>query len=142
MTTMYSPRRIHIILRSLLTVAVVLLALPGHARAEATSPGSGELRVHDKAGHGQRLPSLDTDVEYHVSGMVAEVQVRQQFRNNGKDWLEGDYLLPLPSGAAVYSMSMEIGERRIVAEIKKKDSGPEGVRAGTRQRPESRIDRG
>ncbi|HZX71414.1 MAG TPA: VIT domain-containing protein, partial [Rhodanobacter sp.] len=90
--------------------------------AHATAPGSGELRLHDRAGHAQSLASLDTDVDYHISGLVAEVQVRQQFRNTGKDWLEGDYLLPLPPGAAVYSMSLQIGERRIVAEIQRKEA--------------------
>ncbi|MEP7185723.1 MAG: marine proteobacterial sortase target protein [Rhodanobacter sp.] len=117
---MYLSRPILITMRSLLAFAIVLFAFPVHAFTEVASPGSGELRLHDKTGHSQSLASLDTDVEYHVSGLVAEVQVRQQFRNNGKDWLEGDYLLPLPAGAAVYSMSMEIGERRIVAEIMKK----------------------
>ena len=102
----------------LLILGGLLLALAAHA----TTPGSGELRLHDRAGHSQNLASLDTDVDYHVSGLVAEVEVRQQFRNTGKDWLEGDYLLPLPPGAAVYSMSMEIGERRIVAEIQRKQA--------------------
>ena len=119
---MYLSRRFLITLRSLMAFAIVLLALPVHATTDVASPGSGELRLHDRAGNSQSLASLDTDVEYHVSGLVAEVQVRQQFRNSGRDWLEGDYLLPLPTGAAVYSMSMEIGERRIVAEIKKKEA--------------------
>lgn len=102
----------------LLILGGLLFALAAHA----TTPGSGELRLHDRAGHSQSLASLDTDVDYHVSGLVAEVELRQQFRNTGKDWLEGDYLLPLPPGAAVYSMSMEIGERRIVAEIQRKEA--------------------
>lgn len=119
---MYLSRRFLITLRSLMAITIVLLALPVHATTDVASPGSGELRLHDKTGRSQSLASLDTDVEYHVSGLVAEVQVRQKFRNNGKDWLEGDYLLPLPTGAAVYSMSMEIGERHIVAEISKKQA--------------------
>jgi Ca-activated chloride channel family protein len=113
---------IAITLRSVMLCVLAMFVIPAHAKVDEPSPGSGELRVHDKAGHAQSLTSLDTDVEYHVSGLVAEVQVRQQFRNNGKDWLGGDYVLPLPTGAAVYSMSMEIGERRIVAEIKKKEA--------------------
>lgn len=115
---MHRSRRLFHALRNLLALASLLLGLAAHAG----TPGSGELRLHDRAGHAQSLASLDTDVEYRVSGLVAEVQVRQQFRNTGKDWLEGDYLLPLPPGAAVYSMSMEIGERRIVAEIQRKEA--------------------
>ncbi|OOG57769.1 marine proteobacterial sortase target protein [Rhodanobacter sp. B05] len=102
----------------LLVLGGLLFGLAAHA----TAPGSGELRLHDRGGHGHSLASLDTDVDYRISGLVAEVQVRQQFRNAGKDWLEGDYLLPLPPGAAVYSMSLDIGERRIVAGIQRKEA--------------------
>lgn len=112
-----SPRMLSA-LRPLLVWAGLLLGLSVHA----ATPGSGELRVRDRAGNPINLLSLDTDVEYRVSGLVAEVQVRQQFRNAGKDWVEGEYLLPLPPDAAVYSMSMDIGERRIVAEIQRKEA--------------------
>lgn len=105
-------------LNRLLLLGGLLFGLAVHA----AEPGSGELRLHDRSGHSHTLASLDTDVDYHVSGLVAEVQVRQQFRNSGTGWLEGDYLLPLPTGAAVYSMSLEIGERRIVAEIQRKEA--------------------
>ena len=115
---MHAPSRFLPALRHLLVLGGLLFGLAAHA----TAPGSGELRLHDRAGHAQSLASLDTDVDYHISGLVAEVQVRQQFRNTGKDWLEGDYLLPLPPGAAVYSMSLQIGERRIVAEIQRKEA--------------------
>jgi Ca-activated chloride channel family protein len=115
--TMPGSRRFLPALRRLFALGGLLFGIGVHAAA----PGSGELRLHDRAGHVQSLASLDTDVEYHVSGLVAEVQVRQQFRNAGKDWLEGDYLLPLAAGAAVYSMALDIGERRIVADIKPKE---------------------
>jgi len=115
---MPASRRFPSALCCLLALCGLLFGMAAHAG----TPGSGELRLHDRAGHMQSLASLDTDVEYHVSGLVAEVQVRQQFRNTGKDWLEGDYLLPLPIGAAVYSMALDIGERRIVADIKPKEA--------------------
>ena len=115
---MHASPRFMPALRHLLVLGGLLFGLAAHA----TAPGSGELRLHDRAGHDHSLASLDTDVDYRISGLVAEVQVRQQFRNAGKDWLEGDYLLPLPPGAAVYSMSLDIGERRIVAEIQRKEA--------------------
>jgi Ca-activated chloride channel family protein len=116
--TMPASRRSLPALRHLLALGGLLFGMTAHA----STPGSGELRLHDQAGHVQSLASLDTDVEYRVSGLVAEVQVRQQFRNTGKDWLEGEYLLPLPAGAAVYSMALDIGERRIVADIEAKEA--------------------
>ncbi len=115
---MHASSRFLPALRRLLVLGGLLFGLA----AQATAPGSGELRLHDRAGHSHSLASLDTDVDYRVNGLVAEVQVSQRFRNTGKDRLEGDYLLPLPPGAAVYSMSLEIGERRIVAEIQRKEA--------------------
>ena len=118
---MHAPPRFRRAVRHLLMLGGLLSCMAAHA----TTPGSGELRLHDRAGLSQDLASLDTDVDYDVSGLVAEVQVRQQFRNTGKDWLDGDYLLPLPPGAAVYSMSLEIGERRIEAGIQRKEAAQE-----------------
>ncbi|MFC5436407.1 marine proteobacterial sortase target protein [Rhodanobacter umsongensis] len=129
---MRTPPRFLPALHRLLALGCLLFSIATHASA----PDSGELRLHDQAGRMQSLASLDTDVEYHVSGLVAEVQVRQQFRNTGKHWLEGDYLLPLPAGAAVHSMALDIGERRIVADIKARDAARkvfEQARAGGRK---------
>ena len=90
--------------------------------ANATEPGSGMLRLLDSAGQTQTLPSLDTRVEYHVTGLVAEVAVKQSFRNKGIAFLEGEYLLPLPVGAAVYDMRVQIGERVIVGHVREKEA--------------------
>lgn len=115
---MHASSRFLPALRQLLVLAGLLFGLAAYA----SEPGSGELRLLDRAGQSHHLASLDTDVEYRVNGLVAEVQVRQQFRNTGTDWLEGEYLLPLPPDAAVYTMSLQIGERRIVAQIQRKEA--------------------
>ncbi len=90
--------------------------------AFADQPGSGELRLLDKNGASHELASLDTDVDYRVNGLIAEVAVHQQFRNLSGAWLEGRYLLPLPPGAAVYSMTLHVGNRTIVGEIHEKQA--------------------
>lgn len=90
--------------------------------AQAVEPGSGELRLLDKAGTSHELASLDTNVDYHVNGLVAEVSVHQRFRNDSSEWLEGQYLLPLPGDAAVYSMTLHIGDRVIVGEVREKEA--------------------
>ena len=90
--------------------------------AQAVEPGSGELRLLDKAGTSHELASLDTQVDYHVNGLVAEVAVHQRFRNDSGTWLEGQYLLPLPVNAAVYAMSVHIGDRVIVGDVQEKQA--------------------
>ncbi|MDA3913962.1 VIT domain-containing protein, partial [Oleiagrimonas sp.] len=64
----------------------------------------------------------DTDVHYRVDGLIADVVVHQRFRNTGKNWLQGEYMLPLPDDAAVYSMTMHIGKRTIVGNIREKQA--------------------
>jgi Ca-activated chloride channel family protein len=100
----------------------LLLLLVGAAGADTVKPGSGELLVHDRNGATRELASLDTTVDFQVSGLVAEVAVHQRFRNDSGAWLEGEYLLPLPVGAAVYAMSLHIGERTIIGEVREKQA--------------------
>ena len=111
------PRRFSSGLRLLLGLVLALSALAGHA----ATPGSGELRLRDASGRVHSLASLDTTVSYEVNGLVAEVELHQRFRNAGKDWLEGEYLLPLPEGAAVYGMELAIGDRRIVGRVQARE---------------------
>ena len=55
-----------------------------------------------------------------VTGLVARVHVRQEFRNDGAEWVEGVYVFPLPDEAAVDQLRMTIGERIIEGEIREK----------------------
>ncbi|TVT58497.1 MAG: marine proteobacterial sortase target protein [Sedimenticola thiotaurini] len=65
-------------------------------------------------------PLLDTDVEMVISGMMARVVVKQQFKNPSQEWVEGTYVFPLPEDAAVDRMRLRIGERFIEGEIQEK----------------------
>ncbi len=64
---------------------------------------------------------LDTDVAMDVSGLVVRAKVRQTFRNDGSEWAEGVYVFPLPENAAVNALTMHVGERVIVGEIKPRE---------------------
>ena len=63
----------------------------------------------------------NTDVTMNISGLVARVSVRQEFRNEGAEWVEGIYVFPLPDKAAVDRMRLRIGERHIEGEIREKE---------------------
>ncbi len=84
------------------------------ARAEV--PGAGELRTSS----GERAVLLGTQIEAELSGLVANVRYTQLFLNQGDQWQEAVYSFPLPENAAVYHMEIQVGERRIVGEIKEK----------------------
>ena len=64
---------------------------------------------------------MNTDVEMTINGLVARVSVKQEFRNEGSEWVEGVYVFPLPDEAAVDRMRLYIGDRFIEGEIREKE---------------------
>ncbi len=56
-------------------------------------------------------------VDATIDGPVASVQVEQVFRNRSELTLEGDYLFPLPEGAAVSRFAMTMGGRMVEGEV-------------------------
>lgn len=64
---------------------------------------------------------MNTQIDATVSGLVARVRVKQEFRNTGAKWVEGVYVFPLPDTAAVDRLRMHIGERFIEGEIREKE---------------------
>jgi Ca-activated chloride channel family protein len=65
-------------------------------------------------------PTLHTQVDMSVTGMLARVRVRQRFHNPGARWAEGIYVFPLPEHAAVDRLRMRIGERVIEGRIQER----------------------
>jgi len=66
-------------------------------------------------------PTVSTDVEIKVSGMIARTTVTQEFKNKTENWLEGVYVFPLPEDAAVDHLKMFVGQRVIEGKIKQRE---------------------
>jgi len=106
-----------------LALIVVLQSWPAAASAEGPNPNemqSGSLLLKMQDGYAAAT-LLNTDVDMTVSGLVARVSVRQEFRNTSEDWVEGVYVFPLPDRAAVDRMRLHIGDRFIEGEIQEKE---------------------
>jgi len=112
-----------------------LIATPAahaaQAKREQSNPlntlGSGSFVVSqvgdDHVGGGYReLPRLTADFSLQVSGMVVQAVVTQVFVNDSDQWIEGEYVFPLPSDSAVNGMTIRIGERVIKGQIKEKNT--------------------
>lgn len=84
---------------------------PEGGRLEAHHPRGGILGV---------CPLKHTDVKVDVSGFAARVTVRQQYSNPYADKIEAVYTFPLSHNAAVDHMTMVIGDRVIVGEVKER----------------------
>jgi Ca-activated chloride channel family protein len=81
---------------------------------------SGTLFLRTQAGLATAVRT-NTAVTMNISGLVARVSVRQEFRNESGEWTEGVYVFPLPDKAAVDRMKLHIGERFIEGEIREKE---------------------
>lgn len=105
-------------LRTIFAILVLLLGFAAGARAET---GFGTIKATARDGQPFELVALASDVHYQIGGLVAEASIHQRFTNSSSDWVEAQYLLPLPQGAAVHDMTLRIGERVIVGEIREKE---------------------
>ena len=108
-------------------LALMLLSAPG-LTAQWSDLGR-PMENHDaKVGtllvraddHGQQrpIPLVATETKISVTGMIARTIVTQHFTNPTDQWLEGEYVFPLPDTAAVDTLVMTIGDREIIGEIK------------------------
>jgi Ca-activated chloride channel family protein len=70
----------------------------------------------------EQFPLKDTKVEVTISGVIADVKVTQYYENNGAAPINGSYIFPGSTRAAVHGMKMRIGERLITSKIKEKEA--------------------
>ncbi len=67
-----------------------------------------------------QAPLLSASLQIDVSGIVSAIEIKQSFQNTSAEWVEGRYVFPLPDQAAVNSLVVEIGDRKIVGAVKEK----------------------
>ena len=68
-----------------------------------------------------QLPLKQTHVDVAISGVIADVTVRQVYENKGQRPIHARYVFPASTRAAVYGMTMTVGDVRIVAKIKERE---------------------
>ncbi len=100
----------------------------------ADSEGSGEMLATVPA-EGQKVPMplKRTETFAGISGHIASVTVRQQFRNPYDARVEAVYRFPLPHNAAVNDFVITIGERRIRGVIRERLEAERIYREARRQ---------
>ena len=67
------------------------------------------------------MPLKATSAKVTISGVIADVQVTQIYKNEGRKSLEALYVFPASTRAAVYGMRMTIGTRVIEAKVAKRE---------------------
>ncbi len=108
---------------ALLSVAIVLLRANSPEPDQCLSPyflikgAVGENAVQPLA---ENLPLKSTSVKTSIAGFIADVTVTQLYANTGDIPIEAIYVFPGSTRAAVHGLTLQVGERRIVAQIKKR----------------------
>jgi Ca-activated chloride channel homolog len=67
-----------------------------------------------------RLPLKDTRVDVAIAGVITDVTVRQVYENRGTRPVHARYIFPASTRAAVYGMTMTVGDVRTVARIRER----------------------
>ncbi|MBW2305380.1 MAG: AgmX/PglI C-terminal domain-containing protein [Deltaproteobacteria bacterium] len=112
------------LLALLIITVFVSLANPAHAQQEkdADKTLSPYFFVKSDDPEVDQLPLKSTAVKVYISGVIADVAVKQVYKNEGKKPLEAIYIFPASTRAAVYGMKMTIGKRTVVAKIRKREA--------------------
>jgi hypothetical protein len=79
--------------------------------------GEGSLEAHGEQTPVTRLAIERIDISATTAGDVAETRVEHVFRNDTDERLEGTFRLPLPDGAIVTGLALEIDGKLVEGEI-------------------------
>jgi Ca-activated chloride channel family protein len=66
------------------------------------------------------FPLLATKAEVTIAGVIAEIELTQVYKNDGKRTIEAIYVFPLGTKSAIHAMKMKIGSRIIEAKIEER----------------------
>jgi Ca-activated chloride channel family protein len=66
------------------------------------------------------FPLLETRAKVDIAGVIAEIELTQVYKNEGKRTTEAIYCFPLGTKAAIHAMRMKIGARVIEAKIEER----------------------
>ncbi len=77
--------------------------------------------VTDDDGVIDNFPLMGTTVDVNIAGVIADVRVRQVYANRGLVPIEAIYAFPGSTRAAVYGMTMTVGDRIVEAKIRERE---------------------
>lgn len=109
--------------RALFIAALVLIVLQAIRPWLGAAPNDrGEApRFESESGNIDHLPLKATRVLASVDGVIARVEIEQEYANTGSVPIDATYVFPASTRAAVHGMVLETGERVIKAKIEEKE---------------------
>jgi Ca-activated chloride channel family protein len=120
----------------LILVPVWTLLVPADLAAQSDRPVDKTLSPFFFVEGGDpaidRLPLKDTRVDVAIAGVIADVTVRQLYENKGSRPIHAKYVFPASTRAAVYGMTMTVGDVRVVAKIREREKAKAEFQAAKR----------
>lgn len=110
-----------ILLFVLMIIPVTVLSQEPDDKDKTCSP---YFFVNDSTGT-EKLPLKATSAEVNISGVIADVWVKQTYCNEGSNVIEAIYVFPASTKAAVNYLEMTLGNRVLIAKIEEKQKARE-----------------
>jgi Ca-activated chloride channel homolog len=89
--------------------------------------------AQDDGDGGWLAPQVSNHVAIDVTGLIARARVQQSFENESEEVVHAVYVFPLPETAAVDGLTLLVGKRRIVGEIREREAALRRFEAAKRQ---------
>ena len=105
----------------LVNIALVIAATGLHAETGNNRTLSPYFFIDNGDPAVDRFPLKQTNVEVSISGVIADVSVKQTYANDGIRPISARYIFPASTRAAVHGMKMTIGNQVITAKIKERE---------------------
>jgi Ca-activated chloride channel family protein len=106
-------------------VIVFCLLLP-NSPVLAEEGSSKTLSPYFYVGNGdedaERFPLKGTSIQAVINGVIADVKITQRYANLGTQPINGRYVFPASTRAAVHGMRMTVGEDAVVAQIQERQA--------------------
>jgi Ca-activated chloride channel homolog len=113
-------------LRWPIAIGMLFFALQAVAAAPEHTQAPYLTVVGERVEH---LPLASTQVDVLVAGVIADVTVKQVYENRGNVPVEALYVFPGSPRAAVYALTMKVGDRLIKAHVAEKQEARETYEA-------------
>lgn len=121
--------------RALFVAALVLIVLQAVRPWLGAAPAdrSEAPRFEAESGNMEHLPLKATRVLASVDGVIARVEVEQEYANTGGEPIDATYVFPASTRAAVHGMVLETNGRVIEAKIGEKEKAASEFAAARRE---------
>ncbi|HKQ56790.1 MAG TPA: VIT and VWA domain-containing protein [Candidatus Eisenbacteria bacterium] len=99
-------------------LALITFASPASAQEQTLSP---YFFVEGGDPSTDRLPLLGTSVTANIAGVIADVTVKQTYKNDGTRPIHARYVFPASTRAAVHGLTMTVGDQVVRARIRERE---------------------